>query len=86
VPINITFYFNNNTIAPFFDMGLVPAFVTESYLDREGAQTTKDFLIFGSFGPGVKISHFYLSALIELRGIVMVNAGSFFRFRIGYQF
>jgi hypothetical protein len=86
VPINITFYFNNNTIAPFFDMGLVPAFVTESYLDREGAQTTKDFLIFGSFGPGVKISHFYLSALIELRGIVMVNAGSFFRFRIGYRF
>jgi len=86
VPINITFYFNNNTIAPFFDLGIVPAFVTESYLDREGTQTSKYFLIFGSFGPGVNISHVYLSALIELRGIVMVNAGSFFRFRMGYRF
>ncbi len=86
VPINITFYFSNNTIAPFFDMGLVPAFVTENYVDNKAAQTSKDFLIFGSFGPGINISNVYLSALIELNGIVSVNRGTFFRFRIGYRF
>ncbi|MEO8821667.1 MAG: hypothetical protein ABI267_06205 [Ginsengibacter sp.] len=86
VPINITYYFSNNTIAPFLDLGLVPAFTTDTYLDNKGAEKAKDFLIFSSFGPGVNISHVYLSALVELDGIVMVKTGSYFRFRIGYRF
>ena len=86
LPINFTYYFSNNTIAPFFDMGIVPAFVTENYSDNKGAEISKDFLVFGSFGPGVNISHVYLSALFELSGIVMVKTGSYFRFRIGYRY
>ena len=85
-PINITYFFSNNKVAPFFDMGIVPAFVRENYLDNNGAETNKDFIIFGSFGPGVNISHVYLSALFEINGIVMVKTGSYFRFRIGYRF
>ncbi|MEO8852307.1 MAG: hypothetical protein ABI359_00915 [Ginsengibacter sp.] len=86
LPINFTYFFSNNTVAPFFDMGIIPAFVKENYIDNKGAEISKGFLVFGSFGLGVNISHVYLSALFELSGIVMVKTGSYFRFRIGYRF
>ncbi len=86
LPINITYYFSNNTVAPFFVMGIEPALVTENYLDKNGPETDKEFAIFGSFGPGVNISHVYLSALLNLAGIVSFETAAYFSFRIGYRF
>ena len=86
MPIKATYYFSNGKISPFLDFGIIPTSVKTNYVDNKGPGVSKGVEVFGSAGPGVNIGHLYLSALVELTGIVMIKEGSYYSFRIGYRF